>query len=275
MHLRPRLRHYENSAPQKLRQKTAKLRLPMQSIRPNKLVAMKKLFAIALFAVTPVYAGTSAKTHVPPPPADPCLFTWFVGGSVGYLTEFEEVMYTLHVGTDTCWNVGGWNIALFAEIGYTEKEESYRRGTNNPTNYPALVNGGSYSLGQMETILDGLSILAPAGSSYSLDIMPITANIKFERPLTDSLNVYVGAGLGMARVDIDARMPIATFSDEDWVFVGQVFAGLVYNVNPSFEIFGGARWMYYDDADFTSGPFSGTLEMDDDFLFEIGARYNF
>jgi len=206
---------------------------------------MKTLIAIALFAATPAFAGTSAKSPVPaPPPApEPCLFTWFVGGSVGYLTEFEEAMYTLHVGTDTCWNVGGWDIALFAEVGYTEKDGN---------------------------ILDPV-LTAPTFVPFDIDIIPVTANIKFERALSGNLNAYFGAGLGFSRVDLS----IGGSSDSDWVFTAQVFAGLVYNVNQNFEVFGGARWIYFDDADLTIGGVSGTLDMDDDFLLEAGLRYNF
>jgi opacity protein-like surface antigen len=204
---------------------------------------MKKTLAIALLAATPVFAGTSAKSPVPAPAPEPCLFTWFVGGSVGYLTEFEEAMYTLHIGTDTCWNVAGWDVALFAEIGYTEKDT---RGFD-----PTLT--------------------APTLTDVDIEIIPITANIKFERALSGNLGAYFGAGLGFSRVDFS----VSSGSDSDWVFTAQVFAGLVYNVNQNFEVFGGARWIYFDDADLTIGGASGTLEMDDDFLLEVGVRYNF
>jgi hypothetical protein len=43
------------------------------------------------------------------------------------------------------------------------------------------------------------------------------------------------------------------------------------DLNESWEAYGGARWIYFDDADIGAL----TLELDDDFLFELGARYNF
>jgi len=240
---------------------------------------MKKIFALTLLAALPAFAGTSAKSSkaVVPPPADPCLFTWFAGGSVGYLTEFEEVMYTLHVGTDTCWNVAGWDIALFGEVGYTEKDDSYSRRTiDGPVDAPDLEDGGSYDLDDVGSILSNISLLNNAqAASYDLQIIPITANIKFERALTGNLNAYFGAGLGVANVDFSARTPIGNFSDDDWVFVAQVFAGLTYNVSPNFEVFGGARWIYFDDADLSSNGVGGTLELEDDVLLELGARFNF
>ncbi len=97
-----------------------------------------------------------------------------------------------------------------------------------------------------------------------------------ERPLTGNLNAYFGGGLGVARVDLDIDAgTLGDFSDDDWVFVGQVFAGLNYNVTQSFEVYGGAPWIYFDDASFSDNGASANLELDDDFLFELGGRFNF
>lgn len=229
------------------------------------------LFTVPAIAGTPV----SSKAPIPPPPVDPCLFTWFAGGSVGYLTEFEEPMYHLHVGTDTCWNVGGWDIALFAEIGYTEKDQSYVNRDTGFTNNPLFLNNGDTL--EFSDIDRAMRTFAGqyGTASYDLRIVPITANIKFERQIANQLGVYVGAGLGMANVDLSARVGPFGFSDDDWVFVAQAFAGLVYNVSEPFEIYGGARFIYFDDADLSSGGVGGTLDLENDFLIELGARYNF
>jgi opacity protein-like surface antigen len=237
---------------------------------------MKTILLLPFVLALPVFAGTSAKEVVAPAPApNPCLFTWFAGGSVGYLTEFEEVMYTGHIGTDTCWNIGGWNVALFAEIAYTEKDESYRAANDPIPQSSPMSDFGSFDLDELESALSDLSNLG-VGTGYDLDIMPLTLNVKLERPLTGNLNAYFGGGLGMSRVDlgIDAGR-YGNFSDDDWVFTGQVFAGLNYNINQNFEIFGGARWIYFEDADLSDSGASGTLELDDDFFFELGARFNF
>ncbi len=238
---------------------------------------MKHILIATMALAIPAFGGTTSKQVIAPAPA-PCLFTWFAGGSVGYLTEFEEPMYNLHIGTDTCWSIGGWNIALFGEVGYTQKSEDYT-GPRTGVQYPGnLINNGSFSLNEVETYLNAVGAhFAPAG--YDLDIMPLTMNIKFERALTGNLNAYFGGGLGVARVDFSAYIAggpgAGTFADDDWVFTGQLFAGLSYNVTPAFEVYGGARWIYYSDANFTDGANSGTLEMEDDFLIELGLRYNF
>ena len=58
---------------------------------------MKITLIIPLVLALPVFAGTTAKQTIAPPPP-PCLVTWFAGASVGYLTELEQPMYNLHVG---------------------------------------------------------------------------------------------------------------------------------------------------------------------------------
>ena len=235
---------------------------------------MKTILLLPFVLALPAFAGTSAKEVIAPAPApSPCLFTWFAGGSVGYLTEFEEPMYNLHVGTDTCWNIGGWNVALFAEVGYTEKDEDWS-GRNQDSSFPESSLDDSVTLDELDDILSGLAGYG-YDTSYDLNVIPITGNVKLERQLTGNLNAYFGAGLGVARVDLDIKTDLGDFSDDDWVFTAQIFAGLNYNVTPAFEIYGGARWIYYGDADLSDSGDDLTLELDDDFLFELGARYNF
>ena len=201
----------------------------------------------------PVFAGTSAK-QVIAPPANPCLMSWFAGASVGYLTELEEPMYNVHVGvTNSCWMIGGWNVSAYAEVGYTD------------TSWSEIRSGSSSK-----------AIIYPVKEDIDLTLVPITANIKFERPLSGNLNAYFGAGLGMAWVDCDVTrrseiIGTVHMSDSDWVFTAQVFAGLSYNVSAACEIYGGARWIYYADP----GLFGDNQNLDDDWLLELGARFKF
>ena len=198
---------------------------------------MKKLIPLIFALALPAYAGDSGK-EVIPPPAEPCLVSWFAGGSVGYLTEFDESMYHLHFGQDTCIQLGGWDFAWFAEIGYAESDGSYSAGNFN----------------------------------YDFIIMPLTINGKLERKLTGNLNTYFGAGIGMAKVDYDVDLGgSSSSSDNDWVCTAQVFAGVNYHLNESCEIYSGARWIHFDEVYFAPS----TLKLEDDLLLEFGFRYNF
>lgn len=205
--------------------------------------------------------------------------SWFAGGSVGYLTELEEPMYNLHAGvTNSCWNLAGWNMSLFAEVGYTQNDEDYRgrevildNGKNKVMRYR-----NSFSVDEMGQALQAAADYTGYRTSYDLDIIPITANVKFERAITGNLNAYFGGGLGMARVGLDLNVgSFGNYSDSDWVFYSQVFGGLGYNVTPNIEVYGGARWIYMSDADLGDGGYNATLELGSDCLLELGARFKF
>jgi len=234
---------------------------------------MKTYAIIPLLLALPAFAGTS-KEVIAPAQTEPSLWSWFTGASVGYLTELEEPMYHLHLGADTPWKVAGWDIALFAEVGYTEKDDSFqvdRRDLNIIAEAPGGNQGGGNQGGGGGNQGGG----GGGGNIIDVDtelrIIPVTANVKFERALTGNLNAYFGAGVGMANVDFSVSAGGVSADDDDWVFCAQVFAGLVYNVSPAFEVYGGGRWLYFDDASL----FGADLDMDDDFLIELGARYNF
>ncbi len=220
---------------------------------------MKPILLMSFVVALPVFAGTSAK-QVIAPPSNPCLMSWFAGASVGYLTELEEPMYNLHVGvTNSCWMLGGWNVSAFAEVGYTQKD--YRDVSVDQT-------GGEFPTTSIEV------------TNTDVTIMPLTGNVKFERVLTGNLSAYFGAGVGMAWIDVDqdstttvgTQTPTTdSQSDSDWVLTTQIFAGLSYSVAPTCEIYGGARWIYLSDASL----FEQNIELEDDFLLELGARYKF
>lgn len=252
---------------------------------------MKSILLLPFVLALPVFAGTSAKDVVAPAAAAaPCLFTWFTGASVGYLTELDAPMYNVHLGTDTCWKIAGWDVALFGEVGYTETDEDYS-GRRIPTFQGASLaqpefaqpepglsfqNGDSFSPDEMGDALNDLADLSGFDTGYDLDIMPLTFNVKLERQLTGNLNAYFGAGLGAALVNLDVNAgPFGDYSDDDWVFTAQVFAGVNYNFCSSFEVYSGVRWIYLQEADFSDKGSDATLDLEDDFLFELGARFNF
>lgn len=241
---------------------------------------MKTFLLLPLVLAVPAFAGTSAKQTIAPAP-NPCLLSWFAGGSVGYLTELEEPMYNAHIGlTNSCWVLGGFNVSTFLEVGYTQKDEDFdSRGRETGTNgngYPNWGNGDSFSLDDVSDALQYVSDYTGYDTSYDLQIVPITMNLKFERAITGNLNAYIGGGLGVAWVDLDLDVgPFGNYSDSDWVFTAQIFAGLSYNFTPNFEMYGGGRWIYLQDPDFSDGGASATLDLDNDWLLEIGARFKF
>ncbi|MEK7949361.1 outer membrane protein [Luteolibacter soli] len=103
--------------------------------------------------------------------------------------------------------------------------------------------------------------------SADVDIVPVTINYKYEWMFNDHFGVYAGLGLGAANVDVSAGLA----SGDDWSFMAQAFAGVVYNVTPNFEIYAGARYMWIDDVSLL-----GTSIDDlDDVGLGAGIRFNF
>jgi opacity protein-like surface antigen len=219
-------------------------------------------------------AGTlseDSKTQIAPSP-QPCLLSWFAGGSVGYLTQLEEPMYSILFGVDPCWTIGGGRITMFAQVGYANRDKSYSpSGTFIPLP-GTIIPQNSFDLDDLEGALKDSADTGLLRTSYDLDIVPITLNAQYERQIYGALSGYAGAGVGVAWVDLDADAgSFGSFHKSDWVFTGQLFAGLNYRFTPQLEAYGGVRWMYFQDADLGGG----TFKMDDDFLIELGARFRF
>ena len=219
--------------------------LPLLIKTANVSAAMKNttltlLTGLALAATS--QAGTSyspkGKEVIPPPP-EPCLWSWFAGGSVGYITgDWDEEIYTLQLGAEYKCPTSNCSHAIFLEVGYTEKDESFG----------------------FDTQFGGLDI--------ETEIIPITLNYKYECAINNSLSWYIGAGAGIALVDTELSIPGDSASENETLFYAHIFAGLTYNVSESFEIFGGARYIFMDDPILDDSP-------DGDIQIELGARFNF
>ncbi len=219
---------------------------------------MKRTIIAIMFVAGTAMAGTTSKEVIPSSPApEPSLWQWFAGASAGYLFDYEEEMYHFHIGVDTPWDWGGWRSAFFLEAGYTENEESVV--IIDPTAPPTAVFTTSLQ------------------SEFSM--VPVTLNFKLEREIANNLNFYFGVGAGVAFTEFDASAlyftgPVAISADDETLYA-QVFTGLNYEVTDAFEIYGGARWIYLDDSDVAGVPAGGVAGFEDDFLGELGLRFNF
>jgi opacity protein-like surface antigen len=182
------------------------------------------------------------------------LWAWFAGASGGYLLDNESGMVHGHLGVDLPRRVAGFDQALFLEVGWTECGDDWEhrgdlKGAAPPSTSKAFAT--------------------------DLQIIPITLNWKLERQLAPRLSFYMGAGAGIAIVDMDVSGAI-NGSDDDVVFFGQVFAGLLYNLTDDFEVYGGVRGIYMDEPDLSVGGMDlGGNTLDTDVLIEGGGRVNF
>ena len=219
---------------------------------------MKPTLLTLLLSTAAALAGESAKQPIPPPPAsEPAPWNWFAGASAGYLADYEEAMYHLHLGIDFPPR-GACLHSLFVEIGWTSADDTYLS--------PPIALGDT----QVSLALDS-----------EVEIVPLTLNYKFERRIGERFSGYLGVGAGIAFVDYEstgvvlgAAAPPFSSSGSDTVFAAQIFGGVVYQVSDAFELYGGVRWIHLDDADITTGPF-GVAILEDDLLVETGFRFNF
>ncbi len=215
------------------------------------------LAATAQAGPDPMPAG---KEIIPPPPPS-CLWSWFAGGSAGYVSgDWDEEIYTLHIGTERKCQGDSCSQAFFLEVGYTEKDESdhYYGGDSTEPGTSDVQNYDAYRI------------------KLHAEIIPITLNYKYECALSGNLNWYLGAGAGIALVELDASDGQSSTSWDDTTFYAHIFAGIVYNVSESFEISLGVRYLIMDDPDLTGfSPLDNAVSLDGDTHVEVGARINF
>jgi len=204
---------------------------------------MKTPLILSLLLAAPAFAGTQVMPEPTPPPPIHDTWSWFAGATAGYLFESEEDIYTLQLGAKSPWSVADWSVSFFAEVGWTE---------NN----------------------DGFDLDAPFSGHVNadLDIIPVTLNVQFEHMFANSWSAYIGGGIGGANISADFDVPSGVDDDnlDDWVFTGQVFAGVAYHFSPSFEIFGGGRWIYFEDP-----GSSDNISLGNDWMLEGGVRFHF
>jgi opacity protein-like surface antigen len=201
---------------------------------------MNKLILMSLALAMPAIAGTSStvQTNYQAAPAEQ-QWQWFAGASAVYLFDYEEVLYTANVGVKSPWSPFGFSTSFFLEGGFLEQDND---GLDNA----------------------GLGVNGNAGFDVDLKLVPVTANVKFEKALNDHFGLYLGGGVGSAHSEISS---VGIGSDSEWIFTAQVFAGVNYRINEHAEVYTGARWVYFDDAD--------NYSLDDDFGAELGFRWHF
>jgi len=217
--------------------------------------------AVLLGSVMSVLAAgfASAGDSYPPPTytkSEPAsMWNWFIGASGGVQGDDAEEFWSGHVGME--WKDGCNSHAIFLDVAFTDigHDEDY----GGP---PVLIPGGPLLLAGDELKMD-------------LDVLPVTLNYKYEYSFSENFGWYIGAGAGIAFIDSDLTLNGDDLDDgTDQVFYAQVFTGLVWNVNESFEVYGGARYYYLDEVNLGDDEFE-TGDSLDDWIVEAGIRFNF
>jgi len=244
------------------------------------------MIALASCITATAFAGTSEMViPAPAPEPSPSLGGWFVGGTYGQLdglgsnfegvledeigsdfiarnniqvTDFDFDLYSLHIGRDLGTQFLGIDVAAYLEVAYLTGDANVSGNFLTPSQFDNFDSNG---------FLDGLDSFGAFSETVDLDILPITLNIKLERNLVAGLGVYGTAGAGYAFSNVE----LLDESERDGGFYAQASAGLLYNINQSFEVYGGGRWLYLESV----GIGDSDIELDNDFAWEAGVRYNF
>jgi len=235
---------------------------------------MKKVIVLSLALALPTFGGSSSKAVIEaaPEPA-PTLWQWFAGGSFGqfsidgsssfdgtgfipgatagsFRTEISDVdldMYSLHLGRPIK-SAAGFDLAAYFEV--------------------AWLTGDFTATGIFNFAANNVDLVL-FRENFDLDIVPVTLNLKAERNLYGPVGAYLSGGLGYAWTSISG-----VGDDENGGgFYAQAAAGLVWNVNSSVDIYGGARWVYLSDLEFGDDDFG--FGLDNQLGWEIGLRYKF
>jgi len=236
----------------------------------------KTIIALASSITATAFAGSSKEVIAPASAPAPSLGGWFIGGTYGQLngvevdgadffqdliegeiggpigsfesvdiSDFDFDLYSLHVGRDLGTQILGCDVAAYLEVAYLSGDATLSA-----------------------TLFNSFEGLVTDSTTFDLDIIPITMNIKLERNLFGALSMYGTAGVGYAFSEASAFGD----SETDGGFYAQASAGLLYNISENFEAYTGARWLYLGSVGIADDD---DLELDNDFAWEVGLRYNF
>lgn len=232
---------------------------------------MKWALFVVLATASTLSAGVPEKGGLPKgglAPADDPLWNWFAGGGSGYLADNEIALWNGHFGLDLPWKIAGFDPAVFVEIGWAQFDNILGNIVGNNV---AIVGQAPPAPRKGRAIVASLSA--------DLEIVPVTLNGKLERPLFGPVNGYLGAGAGVAFLNVELSDGTTTRSDEEAVFFAQVFAGLSANLSPNVELFTGLRWIFLDQPGFRVAGLKFDLDDlgfgSDDVLLEAGGGLNF
>jgi opacity protein-like surface antigen len=197
--------------------------------------AMKTpIVLLSLGLIAPAMAGVTEVTQPQYHDPAPREWSWFAGASVGYLFDYKEPMYSLNAGVSSPWSPLGWNASFSLEIGLIEDD--------NESEIPFHVED----------------------ADVDLQLVPVFANVKFERRFGDSFGLYFGVGAGAVFSEVIVDQ---SYRDQDTVFAAQAFAGASFHFGDHSEVYVGGRWIHFDDTE--------NYDLTQDWAAEIGYRFHF
>ena len=83
-----------------------------------------------------------------------------------------------------------------------------------------------------------------AGASGDVNVTSLMANVYYDFDLGLPVTPYLGAGLGLARVDLDAKLGgVSAKDDDDTAFSFSLMAGAAYRISDNLDLSLGYRYL--------------------------------
>jgi opacity protein-like surface antigen len=170
---------------------------------------------------------------------------------------------------DTDLNIGGTNAGNVefdngygagASLGYMPGGDGFMNNTRFELEY-------SFNQADLDT-------LAGAAIGDDIRVHSYMVNAFYDIPTGTSIVPYIGAGAGLANVDLD--VPSRNLNDDDSVFAYQFMGGIGYSPVsvPNTTLTFGYRYFASDDPEFSVGTTNVDHELSSHNL-EVGARFAF
>ena len=126
---------------------------------------------------------------------------------------------------------------------------------------------------------DGTVAGTAAAGAGDISRLAFMLNGFYDFKNTSQVTPYLGAGLGLARLNASKEALTSIDDESDTVFAYQLAAGVGYDINENVTLNLGYRWFDTAQADFkyaSTIPSTGTATDDfSDHQLRVGLRYNF
>lgn len=213
----------------------------MDSRETNSTTTMKNTLILLGLTAATALAGSSESASTASSSDQPCLWTWFAGAGVDsgeryrfgnafggseWASTKDSAEYDLQLGAYSPWNPGGFKIGFFIQAGWEQ-------GTSSQSG------------------VESLAPLVTGDLRAKTDVIPVTLNVIFERPIVGGLNVFATLGAGPAFTHFHYS---ATYSDgtssaggkDSVFFYPQASLGLSYDFTRNLSIYADTRWIGLD-----------------------------
>jgi opacity protein-like surface antigen len=258
---------------------------------------MRNVLTAALFGAALVCAGPAAAAE------------WYVGGSAGYLWQQDSDnsgstgafatgngaptvpdQTPIAAGTPYGWSTefdGGYTVSAETGLYY---DSGLRSGIEVVYSQADVDRHSGVTLGGAN--IDGVDAAVVTGSATPLGAtvgqvvadgrgeisnLALYANAYYGFETNTAFRPYVGAGIGVAQVEVNySPSGVGIVDDDETKFAYQVKAGATYAVTPEWEVYGEYAYRATEDIDVQNDLFPGSLSIENEqHALSIGARYRF